>query len=380
MNKKFLPFALPDIGEEEINEVVDSLKSGWITTGPKTKRFEEEFAKYIGTKHAIAVNSATAGLHLALDALGISRGDKVITSTYTFTATAEVIRYFDADPIFCDIKEDTFNIDVDKLEKLIIEHKPKVVIPVHIAGQSADMDRILKLKEKYHFKILEDAAHALPTTHNGRLIGSIGDITVFSFYATKTLATGEGGMITTDNDDYKARMSIMRLHGLNRDAWDRYTSNKSSWFYEIVAPGYKYNMTDIASAMGIHQLKKIDKFFERRNQIAKEYDQAFSNNPKIKIPFIINKSDKHAYHLYIIQIDEKKRDQFIETMREKNIGCSVHFIPLHMHPYWKTTYHLKEEDFPVATRTYKSAVSLPLYTKMTDEDVKNVIQAVNESL
>ena len=218
MNKKFLPFALPDIGEEEINEVVDSLKSGWITTGPKTKRFEEEFAKYIGTKHAIAVNSATAGLHLALDALGICRGDKVITSTYTFTATAEVIRYFDADPIFCDIKEDTFNIDVDQLEKLIIEHKPKVVIPVHIAGQSADMDRILKLKEKYHFKILEDAAHALPTTHNGRLIGSIGDITVFSFYATKTLATGEGGMITTDNDDYKARMNIMRLHVLNRDA------------------------------------------------------------------------------------------------------------------------------------------------------------------
>lgn len=373
MSNAFIPFALPDIGEEEIAEVVDSLRSGWITTGPKTKKFEEDFSAYIGCKFSFAVNSATAGLHLALDAVGVTRGDKVIVPTYTFTSTAEVVRYFDADPIFCDIDPVSFCIDVEMLEKLVIEHRPKVVMPVHFAGQACNMTKILELKEKYGFKIVEDAAHALPTTHNGKMIGTIGDITVFSFYATKTIATGEGGMITTDNEDYAKRMKIMRLHGFNRDAWDRYTSNKASWYYEIVAPGFKYNLTDVASAMGIHQLKKADAFHEKRLSIAKMYDEAFNGIEGIKTPTLINPNDKHAFHIYLIQIDPAIRDEFIQKMKDAGVGCSVHFIPLHTQPYWRDRYNLKAEMFPNAMKLYQGAVSLPIYTKLSDSEIKTII-------
>lgn len=382
MTDSFLPFALPDIGQEEIDEVVDSLKSGWITTGPKVARFEKMFAEYIGCKHALTVNSATAGLHLSLESIGLQRGDKVITSPYTFTATAEVIRYFDAEVVFCDIDEKTFNLDVDKLGK-IIEQSPdqyKAIIPVHIAGQSCHMDPILKLAQKYNLKIIEDAAHSLPTTYNDKLVGKIGDLTVFSFYATKTLATAEGGMICTDNDEYAKRIKVMRLHGFNRDAWDRYSGNKASWYYEIVAPGYKYNMTDISAAMGIHQLKKIDLFYKKRNLIAAKYNEAFLNNKDIITPHIRNTKDKHAFHLYIVKVDEKIRDQFIEKMREKGIGLSVHFIPLHIQPYWKERYNLSPEDFPSAYNAYKQVISLPIYTKMTELDVERVIKSTNETL
>lgn len=383
----FIPFALPDIGEEEINEVVDSLRSGWITTGPKTLRFEKDFAQYIGAKYALAVNSATAGLHLALDAIGLIQGDRVITTTYTFTATAEVVRYFDAHPIFCDVEEKTLNIDCDKLEMMLGElcqnpnHRIKAIIPVHIAGQSCDMERISFLAKKYNLKVIEDAAHALPATNQGRLVGTLSDITVFSFYATKTLATGEGGMVVTCNDEYKKKIEVMRLHGLNRSAWDRYSGTKANWYYEIVAPGYKYNMTDIAASMGIHQLKKIDQFFERRNHIANLYNQGLKDTPGIvALPFQKNLSDKHSFHLYIIQLQENIRDKFIEEMSKRGIGLSVHFIPLHRHPYWKEKYQLSNEAFPVADLCFRRACSLPIYTKLQDAQVNFIIEQVKDVL
>ena len=381
----FLPFALPDIGYEEINEVIDTLESGWITTGPKIMKFEKAFSEYIGSKYSISVNSATAGLHLALDAIGLERDDLVITSPYTFTATAEVIRYFDAHPVFCDINEKTFNIDVQKLEDLLKKlcagknHKVKAIMPVHFAGQTCDMNEIMSLAQKYNLKIIEDAAHSLPATCNNKMIGTIGDITVFSFYATKSITTGEGGMITTNNEAYKDKMSKMRLHGINKDSWDRYVSPEASWSYDIIGAGYKYNMTDIAASIGLQQLKKCDYFFEKRNKIAERYTESFKNLNRIETPFVKNKNDKHSWHLYVIKVKNKMRDKFISIMKEKEVGCSVHFIPLHIQTYWKEKYNLKPDDFPVAYSCFCEAVSLPAYAKMPESDIEKVIQAVIET-
>ena len=380
-----IPFALPDIGEEEIAEVVDTLKSGWLTTGPKTKQFEEDFAKKIGVKHAIAVNSATSGLHLALEAVGVGPGDKVATTCFTFTASAEVIRYLGADPVFIDVEPDTFNMDMNALEKTLQADKTiKTVMPVHIAGQACDMGTLEKLVEKYDLVVVEDAAHALPTTSQGRLIGSISDVSVFSFYVTKTLATGEGGMVTTNRDDLADRMRVMRLHGMSRDAFDRYrATDKPAWYYEIVAPGFKYNMTDIAASLGLHQLKKIDRFQQRREEIANAYSNAFADLP-VQVPRVARQGDTHAWHLYILQLDLDgltiDRDRFIELMLENKVGCSVHFIPLHMQPYWRDRYELKPDQFPVATDAYQRIVSLPIYTKMSDDDVNRVIDVVRSVL
>ncbi|HHT9130650.1 MAG TPA: DegT/DnrJ/EryC1/StrS family aminotransferase [Candidatus Brocadiaceae bacterium] len=380
---EFLPFALPDIGEDEINEVVDSLRSGWLTTGPKTKRFEEDFAAFICSGvEAIAVNSATAGLHLALEAVGISPGDEVITTPYTFTATAEVIRYLGAHPVFVDIDQNTFNIDPAKIEKAITP-RTKAIIPVHFAGLACDMDTILAIAGKYRLKVVEDAAHALPTTYRGKLVGTFeSDATVYSFYVTKTIATGEGGMIVLRNAEIAERCRVMRLHGINRDVFNRYTSAKSSWYYEVIAPGFKYNMTDIAASLGIHQLKKIWTFQKRRAKMVAYYDEAFSDLPVILSPKA-PKDDLHAWHLYVLRLRSEvaiSRNRFIELMAEKGIGCSVHFIPLHLHPYWRDTYHLKPEDFPNALGVYERAVSLPLYTKMSMADQKRVVNAVKEIL
>jgi dTDP-4-amino-4,6-dideoxygalactose transaminase len=380
----FLPFALPDIGEEEIAEVVHALRSGWITTGPKTKRFEEAFADFIGCRHALAVNSATAGLHLALDAIGLGRGDKVVTTPYTFTATAEVIRYFDADPIFSDIDPRTFNLDVDALEqtieKAVAEHgaRVKAIIPVHIAGQACQMNRILNLAARYGLKVIEDAAHALPTTYDGQLVGTLSDLTVFSFYATKTIATGEGGMVVTNNDDMAKRIKMMRLHGFNRDAWDRYNSPKAAWYYEILAPGFKYNLTDLASALGLHQLAKARRFHAQRKAIAERYDAAFRDIEGLGIPHVERSQDDHAWHLYMLKVPKGHRDAFFEEMRLRGVGCSVHFIPLHLHPFWRERYGLKPEDFPAATSAFEGELSLPIYTRMNDGDVERVISAVLE--
>lgn len=379
----FLPFALPDIGEDEINEVLDSLRSGWLTTGPKTKRFEEEFAAFIGDgSEAIAVNSATAGLHLALEALGIGPGDEVITTTYTFTATAEVVRYLGADPVFVDIDQATFNIDPAMIEAAITP-RTKAIIPVHFAGLSCDMDAILAMARKHRLKVVEDAAHALPTTCHGRLIGSLeSDAAVYSFYATKTITTGEGGMIVTRDPELARRCRIMRLHGISRDAFDRYTSTKPAWHYEVVAPGCKYNMTDLAASLGIHQLKKAWSFQKKREVMAARYDEAFSDLP-VLLPPKAPAGDIHAWHLYVIRLADDVpvlRDRFIELMAEKGIGCSVHFIPLHLHPYWRDRYGLKPDDFPNSLASYERAVSLPLFTKMNEGDQQRVIRAVREIL
>lgn len=391
MENKFLPFALPDIGEEEIQEVVSALRSGWVTTGPKTKQFESDFVEYLKglTKtenqslpalQAISVNSATAGLHLALESLGIGPGDEVITTPYTFTATGEVIRYLGAHPVFVDINPETFNIDPKKIEEKITA-KTRAIIPVHFAGLPCEMDEILSLARKHSLKVVEDAAHSLPTFCNGEIVGALGsDITVFSFYATKTITTGEGGMIVTRNEELAKRMKVMRLHGISRDAFDRYTSTKPSWYYEVIAPGFKYNLTDIASSLGIHQLKKCNRFQERREQMAEKYIAAFSDLPLKMPPRATLPGDTHAWHLFVMQLQTNKfsREEFIAKMAEKGIGCSVHFIPLHLHPYWKETYHLKPEDFPMSLKVFQNTVSLPLYTKMTDQDQDRVIKAVRE--
>lgn len=377
--EKLLPFALPDIGEDEINEVIDSLRSGWLTTGPKTRRFEEEFASFIGNGvEAIAVNSATAGLHLALEAVGVGPGDEVITTPYTFTATAEVVRYLGADPVFVDIDPATFNIDPAQIEA-VITPRTKAIIPVHFAGLSCDMDAILSVARKYSLKVIEDAAHALPTIHNGQLIGSLdSDATVYSFYATKTITTGEGGMIVTRDPVVGKRCRTMRLHGISRDVFDRYTSNKPSWHYEVVAPGCKYNLTDVAASLGIHQLRKSYLFQKRRASLASMYDEGLKGLSLI-LPPHAPETDMHAWHLYVIRIEQGSsisRNSFIEMMAQKGIGCSVHFIPLHLHPYWRDRYNLKPGDFPNAVDAYEHAVSLPLYTKMLDSDVDRVIAAV----
>ncbi|WP_413944574.1 DegT/DnrJ/EryC1/StrS family aminotransferase [Bdellovibrio sp. HCB-162] len=379
----FLPFALPDIGEEEIQEVVNSLRSGWVTTGPKTKQFESDFTEYLGGGlESISVNSATAGLHLALEALGISAGDEVITTTYTFTATGEVIRYLGAHPVFVDIDPKTFNIDPKKIEEKITA-KTKAIIPVHFAGLSCDMSEIIRIARKHNLKIVEDAAHALPTLYDGKLIGTLDtDVTVFSFYATKTITTGEGGMIVTRDPALAKRMRIMRLHGISRDAFDRYTSTKPAWFYEVVAPGFKYNLTDVASSMGIHQLKKANKFQERRQQMAEVYLKELSDLPLELPPVVARPTDLHAWHLFVVRLQTPKvsREHFIVQMAERGIGTSVHFIPLHLQPYWRDTYALKSDDFPMATESFNNAVSLPLYTKMTEQDQQRVIKAAREIL
>lgn len=383
MSEIFLPFALPEIGEEEINEVSDSLRTGWITTGPKTKRFEEDFCEFLGGGLAsIAVNSATSGLHLALEAIGVGPGDQVITTTHTFTATAEVIRYMGAHPVFVDIASDTLCLDPSLIEDAITE-KTKAIIPVHFGGRAAPMDSILDLAHEYGLRVVEDAAHALPTTFRGKRIGSLeSDATVFSFYANKTLATGEGGMLVTRNREIAERARVMRLHGISRDAFDRFTAKVPSWRYEVVAPGFKYNLSDIAAAIGIHQLKKVVAFQQRRGEIAAQYHQLLRDLPLI-LPPGPEIGDIHSWHLYVVRLTDDApipRDVLIERMFESGIGTSVHYIPLHAHPYWRNTYNLKPEMFPVSQLAYERSVSLPIYTRMYDSDVKRVCEMIRRAL
>jgi dTDP-4-amino-4,6-dideoxygalactose transaminase len=382
-HNSFLPFSLPDIGEDEIAEVADALRSGWLTTGPKTKQFEEDFARYIGSGvEAMAVNSATAGLHLALEAAGVGPGDEVITSSYTFTATAEVIRYLGANPVFVDVRKDTLNIDPAVIEAAITP-STKVVMPVHFAGLACEMDSILRIAQRHNLRVVEDAAHALPATSGGKLIGALNsDAAVFSFYATKTLATGEGGMVVSRDPNLAKRCRLMRLHGIDRDAFDRYTSKTPAWFYSVVAPGFKYNMTDVAAAIGIHQLRKVDRFRRRREDLANRYDEALGDLC-VRHPAHAPEGELHAWHLYVIRLGDDSpitRDDFINEMSAVGIGTSVHFIPLHLHPYWRDTYRLRSGDFPVATREFQYVVSLPLYTRMTDADQERVILATRAIL
>ena len=380
----FLPFALPEIGEDEIAEVVDTLRSGWVTTGPKAKRFEADFAAFLGdtaggSLHCVAVNSATAGLHLALEALGIGPGDEVITTTHTFTATAEVARYLGADVKLVDIDPATLNIDPAAVDAAITP-RTKALIPVHYAGLAADMPRLLAIAARHGLKVVEDAAHALPTTCGGRLVGTLAsDATVFSFYANKTITTGEGGMLVTRDEALAKRARVMRLHGMSRDAFDRFTAKVPSWYYEIVAPGFKYNLTDIAAALGLHQLKKAQAFQQRRAAIAARYDAAFAGLPLVTPPGAAA-GDLHAWHLYAVRLADGatlERDRFIERLFELGIGCSVHYIPLHLHPYWRERYGLEPGMFPHSQRAYERMVSLPIYTRMGDADVERVVEAVH---
>jgi dTDP-4-amino-4,6-dideoxygalactose transaminase len=380
----FLPFALPEIGEEEIAEVVDTLRSGWVTTGPKAARFERAFAEYLGdaSLHCIAVSSATAGLHLALEALGIGPGDEVITTTHTFTATAEVVRYLGADVKLVDIDAETLNIDPEQVEAAI-GPRTRAIIPVHYAGLAADMPALLAIAHRHGLKVVEDAAHALPATSAGALVGTLdSDATVFSFYANKTITTGEGGMLVTRDPALAERAKVMRLHGMNRNAFDRFTAQVPSWHYEIVAPGFKYNLTDIAAALGLHQLAKADAFQARREAIARQYDEALAGLPVVT-PAWPKDGDRHAWHLYVLQLADGapvERNVFIERLFAAGIGCSVHYIPLHLHPYWRERYGLAAEQFPVSQRSYERMTSLPLYTRMSDADVRRVAGAVRAAL
>ncbi|HJV96126.1 MAG TPA: DegT/DnrJ/EryC1/StrS family aminotransferase, partial [Albitalea sp.] len=332
--------------------------------------------------HSLAVNSATAGLHLALEALGIGPGDEVITTTHTFTATAEVVRYLGADVVLVDIDPATMCIDVAAVEAAITP-RTKAVMPVHYAGLAADMQPLLALAKKHGLKVVEDAAHALPTTCGGRLVGTLeSDATVFSFYANKTITTGEGGMVVTRNAELARRMKVMRLHGMSRDAFDRFTATVPSWHYEIVAPGFKYNLTDIAAALGIHQLKRLRGFQLRREQIAAQFNEAFAAMPVVTPP-CAPAGDTHAWHLYVLRLGDAarvERNTFIERLFAAGIGCSVHYIPLHLQPYWRDRYALKPESFPHSQKAYERMVSLPLYTRMSDADVSRVIAAVRAAL
>ncbi len=380
----FLPFALPDIGEDDIAEVVDTLRSGWVTTGPKARRFEDDFRTFLGdaTLHCLAVNSATAGLHLALEAMGIGPGDEVITTTNTFTATAEVVHYLGADVKLVDIDPATLNIDASLIEAAITP-RTKAIIPVHYGGLAADMPAIMAIANKHGLKVLEDAAHALPATSGGALVGTLGsDATVFSFYANKTITTGEGGMLVTRNVALAKRAGVMRLHGMSRDAFDRFSAKVPSWYYEIVAPGFKYNLTDIAAALGLHQLKKAQAFAVRRGAIAAQYTAALAGLP-LRCPPQPPAGEQHAWHLYAIRLNSDApiaRDAFIEHLYAQGIGCSVHYIPLHAQPYWRDRYQLRAEDFPHSQAAYERIVSLPIYTRMTDADVARVVAAVRAAL
>src|SRR5262245_32341344 len=378
-HNEFIPFHIPAIGDDEIRSVVETLESGWLTTGRKVKSFEDDFAHYIGCKHAVAVNSGTAALHLALDAVGIREDDEVIIPTMTFAATAEVVLYFKAKPVLVDSERDTFNLDPGKIETAITS-KTKAIIPVHFGGQPCEMDQILDIARKHNLKVIEDAAHALPAIDHGRTIGTIGDITCFSFYATKTITTGEGGMATTENPEWAERMRIMSLHGISHDAWKRYTK-EGSWYYEILYPGFKYNLTDIAAAIGIEQLKKCNEYREARQRIAMNYAKAFADLREIHVPACRN-DVQHAWHLFVIQLTLERlkinRNEFIEALREKEIGTSVHFIPLHLHPYYRDKFGYKPGEFPNASAVFDRIISLPIYPKMTEGNVRDVIVAVRK--
>lgn len=387
-NPDFLPFARPEIGQEEIDEVVDTLRSGWLTTGPKTRQFEKEFAEFIGVPFAIAVNSGTAALHLALEAIGISEGDVVVTTPYTFTASAEVIRYFGAHPLFVDIDPVTMNIAPEKIAEATAKafsdgKRVKAIIPVHFGGLACDMDAIGNIAAENGLKIVSDAAHAFSTSYRGTWIGAVEDLAAFSFYATKPLATGEGGMVTTSNEEYAERIRTMRLHGISRDIRDCHKTVKPGWYYEIVAPGFKYNLTDVASSIGIHQLRKAKAFLKRREEIAGIYTEAFRNLPLL-LPSDGAGEGIPSWHLYVIRLCLDRldidRERFIELMAERGIGTSVHFIPLHLHPYWRDKYGFQPEDFPASLDAYKRCISLPIYTRMTGDDVSRVVEAVKEIL
>jgi len=374
----FLPFSPPAISEEEIAAVADTLRSAWITTGPKTKRFESEFAQYLGAPAALALNSCTAGLHLALVTLSIGPGDEVITTPMTFCSSVNVIEHVGARPVLADIEPDTLTIDPVRVAEAITP-RTRAIMPVHYAGHPADMTPLLELARQHGLYLVEDAAHALPATYREQRIGTIGDLTAFSFYATKNLTTAEGGMLT-GAPELIERARLLSLHGMSRDAWKRYDAN-GSWYYEVVEAGWKYNMTDIQAAIGLVQLQRLETMQRRRREIVARYNAAFGQLDALQTP--TERSDaESAWHLYVLRLNLDRlsidRARFIEELKARNIGTSVHFIPIHLHPYYRDKYGFQPEDFPVAYREYQRLLSLPLHPGLSDADVDDVIAAVRD--
>lgn len=381
VRKSFLIYGSPDIRKEEIDEVIDTLRSGWLSTGDKVLRFEKLFRDYIGSKYALAVNSCTSGLHLAMLVSGIKAGDEVITCPMTFAATANVIHHLNAKSVFVDCKMDGLTIDTEQIESKITG-KTKAIIPVHFAGHPADMDKILEIARKYKLIVIEDAAHAIEAKYRGRKVGNIGDLACFSFYATKNVVTGEGGMITTNNDMYAQKIQQYSLHGLSRDAWKRYYDNEFK-YYQVMVPGYKYNMMDIQAALGIHQLSRVEENLKQREKIWEYYNEKFSDLP-VFLPNLKEKDARHARHLYTLFIDLKRvkvsRNAILNALFKENIGASIHYISLHLHPFYQETYGFKEDDFPNAKFISDRTISIPLSTKLSEDDINDVVTAVRKVL
>lgn len=379
----FLPFGAPQIGEEEIAEVVATLRSGWIGTGPKTQRFEEQFADYVGAKHAVAVNSCTAGLHLSLLVLGIGPGDEVITSPLTFAATANVIEHVGATPVFVDIDRVTLNINAQNIAAAITP-RTKAIIPVHFGGLACDMDTILEIARQHNLIVITDAAHAVGTRYRGRDVGSIAHLTNFSFYPNKNMTTIEGGMVTTDNDEWDELLRIYRLHGLSRDAWKRFGSKRLMMSNATVA-GYKYNMTDVQAALGTHQLRKLEGFLTLREEYACLYDEAFRKMRGVTLqPRPTDSANRHALHLYVLILDSEQfsvtRNDIIDALLAENIGAALHYRALHTHPLYKNKYGFQPQDFPHAYYIGERILSLPLSPSMSRSDANDVIQGVTKVL
>lgn len=375
-----VPFHRPAVDEAEVEAVSAVVRSGWLTMGPKTLEFERAFASYTGARHGVAVSSGTAALHLALEAAGLAAGEEVLLPTTTFTATAEVVTYLGARPVLVDIDPVTMNIDPVEAARRVTR-RTRAMIPVHLAGQPCEMNEIHELAQRHGFDVIEDAAHALPASYATRRIGTLSTATAFSFYATKPLSTGEGGMITTEDEKLAERMRVMRLHGISRDAWKRYTA-EGSWRYEVMAAGYKYNLTDLAAALGLVQLAKCDALWAARCRISQRYTEAFQALEALEVP-TVRPGRESAWHLYILRLRLEhlgiNRDRFIEELAEQGIGTSVHFIPLHLHPYYQRAWGYKPGDFPRAEREYARCLSLPIYPTMSAEEVEAVIAAVAET-
>ena len=381
IRETFLVFGAPDIREPEIDEVVDTLRSGWLGTGPKTKRFEAEFAEYVGARHAVALNSCTAGLHLSLLAIGIGAGDEVITTPMTFAATVNVILHVGARPVLVDVDHESGTIDPALVAEAVTS-RTRAIIPVHLAGRSADMDALGSIAERHGLTMIEDAAHAIESTWRGRKIGAISPLTCFSFYVTKNLVTGEGGMVTTDDDRLANDLRIRSLHGLSRDAWKRY-STPGFQHYDVVLPGWKYNMTDMQAALGLHQLARVEEALVKRERLWRRYDAGLATIPGVSIPTPFT-DGVHARHLYTILVDPDEagidRDALMEALRDRKIGTGVHFRALHEHSYYRETLGYRRGDFPQAERISDRTISLPLSSALSEDDVDDVVDAVRDSV